>query len=69
MIERFCGDMHESTVEYLDRMMIIRWIMFNVPVSCTGIANAWSFRSMAESNHHIVFVKERHHLDLVVEGE
>jgi hypothetical protein len=59
MIERFCGDMHESTVEYSYRMMIIRWIMCNVPVCCTGITRAWSFRSVAESNHHIVFVKVR----------
>jgi len=60
MIERFCGDMHESTVEYSGRMMmIIRLIMCNVPVSCTDNTSAWSFRSVAESAHHIVYVKVR----------
>ena len=49
--------------------MIIRLIMCNVPFSYTGITSAWSFRSVPESDHHIVFVKVRHHLgDLVVEG-
>jgi hypothetical protein len=59
MMERFCGDMHESTVEYSNRMMIIRLIMCNVLISYTGITRAWSFRSVAESDHHIVFVKVR----------
>lgn len=60
MIEHLYGDMHESTVEYSDRMMmIIRLIMRNVPVSYTGITSAWSFRSVAESDHHIVFVEVR----------
>jgi hypothetical protein len=59
MMECFCGDMHEGTVEYSDRMMIIRLIMCDVPVSCTGITSAWSFRSVAENDHHIVFVKVR----------
>jgi hypothetical protein len=33
--------------------------MRNMQISCAGVTGVWSFRSVTETDHYIVFVKVR----------